>query len=358
MNALQEHFSAKGLGRVFLLSLLADLVIRPFGQGRASTAQQMIPAALLTTAVTLALTAPLLSMARQAVLNPAEGGVPGVQKLLRCGLLCLLTVLFAMGGGEGIVRAGGFLRYVSADPLADGVVYVLLLAACAYAMWCGPQAQARAAGPLLCLFFASVALVIISNAGAMRAENLPAQPFDGAAVAETALNGFRFPAELALFFFFAPPAEGNLLRHYRQSLWGLCFVYIALTLTAGLVLGSQMQAQSQPVHTLARLGHLSVFRRLDALHDGVWTLAALAKAAAFASGLRQAAGLLLPQRRRRWAGGCALAALAAGTCACASLPYAAAEGILTVLTALAMGAMGMLGALYTKGGAGHGCQTA
>ena len=39
-----------------------------------------------------------------------------------------------------------------------------------------------------------------------------------------------------------------------------------------MTLGAAYTAQAPPVYTVARLGGLSVFRRLDALHVGVWLL--------------------------------------------------------------------------------------
>lgn len=351
MNRLQEHFTARGLGQVLLLALLADLTIRPFGQGSSTTAQQMLPAAVLDTSVTLALMLPVLALARRAALCPAPGahGADARHRSRLC-LLALLAAVFALGGAEGIVRMEGFLRYVSEEPLAHGLVYGLLLAATGYAMWCGPQALARASGPLLCLFALSAVLLVLSNARAMRLENLSAAPFRLDGVMRAAAGGFRLPAELAVFAFFVPEAEGRPARACRNALWCLCVVYMVLTLTAELVLGAQAQVQSQPVHALARLGHLSVFRRLDAAHLAVWVLAGLGKAAAFALALRRAFGLLLPASRRRWAPFCALAALAAGIGVCAALSYGAAEGVLTVLTGLALAALAICGVRGGKRG--------
>ena len=290
-----------------LLALLVDLVIYPFSQSARAPAQQALPASLLNTAVTLLLTLPLLKLAQQ-VKEPGQG--TGAKVLWGAAAL-----LFACGGGEGVVRAEGFVRYVSDEPLPHLVVYVLLLAAAFYAMRGGIKALARTSGVLLCLFALSLAMLVVSNARSMRLENLTAQPFDAAQVASAAWKGFRFPAELALFFFFAPPAEGRPRCSYRRTLLLLCGAYLVLTMTAELVMGGS-----------------------------------LAKASAFGLGLQQALERLLPEGQRPYADRYALAGLVLGTMCCAGVPYTAVETALTVLTALWITGLALAGA---KGGKPH-----
>ena len=126
MKGTDEHFTARGLGKVVLLALLVDLVIYPFSQSARAPAQQALPASLLNTAVTLLLTLPLLKLAQQ-VKEP--GQATGTKVLWGAAAL-----LFACGGGEGIVRAEGFVRYVSDEPLPHLVVYVLLLLCAVWAV--------------------------------------------------------------------------------------------------------------------------------------------------------------------------------------------------------------------------------
>ena len=100
----------------------------------------------------------------------------------------------------------------------------------------------------------------------------------------------------------------------------------------------------------SRLGRMSVFRRLDALHVGVWLLASLAKASAFGLGLQQTLERLLPEGQRPYADRYALAGLVLGTMCCAGVPYTAVETALTVLTALWITGLALAGA---KGGKPH-----
>ncbi len=57
-----------------------------------------------------------------------------------------------------------------------------------------------------------------------------------------------------------------------------------LALLGEMTLGTAYTSESQPVYTIARLGGLSVFRRLDALHVGVWLLLFLIKISLYFAG--------------------------------------------------------------------------
>ena len=57
-----------------------------------------------------------------------------------------------------------------------------------------------------------------------------------------------------------------------------------LALLGETTLGTAYTSESQPVYTIARLGGLSVFRRLDALHVGVWLLLFLIKISLYFAG--------------------------------------------------------------------------
>ena len=57
-----------------------------------------------------------------------------------------------------------------------------------------------------------------------------------------------------------------------------------LALLGEMTLGVAYAEESQPVYTIARLGGLSVFRRLDALHVGVWLLLFLIKISLYFAG--------------------------------------------------------------------------
>ncbi len=66
-------------------------------------------------------------------------------------------------------------------------------------------------------------------------------------------------------------------RPLLKTLALLCVFYIGLTFCSEAVLGMKAQLQQQTIHTLSRLGSISVFRRLDALHIAAWMLAELCR---------------------------------------------------------------------------------
>lgn len=95
----------------------------------------------------------------------------------------------------------------------------------------------------------------------------------------------------------------------------------------------------QPMHTLARLGGLSVFKRFDALHVGIWLLVLLLRQAFLLYGTRTAVRGLLPDR---WASFCipgAIALTLAGAFACSALPQGSAGVLSSFATLSAFGAV-------------------
>ena len=122
--------------------------------------------------------------------------------------------------------------------------------------------------------------MLVSNLGGMHLSNLTFQPFDFPEVLRTAARGFTLPPELPLFCLLSLHANREKRRPLLKTLALLCVFYIGLTFCSEAVLGMKAQLQQQTIHTLSRLGSISVFRRLDALHIAAWMLAELCKVAA------------------------------------------------------------------------------
>ena len=72
-------------------------------------------------------------------------------------------------------------------------------------------------------------------------------------------------------------AAGWSARFLRSTACWLCW--------ASLTLGAAYTQQTQPVFTIARLGGLSVFRRMDALRNGGVAAAVLIKISLYFAGL-------------------------------------------------------------------------
>lgn len=317
----------RGTAGLLLLTTAADFLIRPFAQAAGLTAQQGIAAAALNTALVCLLLWPLCRWR----LHTLKG---------RPFLTAALFVLFAFAGGEALVRTESFLRYVSDEPLPHLTVYLLALAVTFYAVRSGPEAVARACGVLLWALGASLVLLILANVQGMRLENLQLAPFSWSGLIKNAAAGFLLPAQIPLFFFLTQKDSGRKGKHFAATLWLLYGLYVLLALCAEFVLGSQAQVQSQLPHTLARLGSISVFKRLDTLHLAIWLPAELLKISAFAIGLRGLVETVWPQMLRAHASNWALAAIAAGTICVGMMPHEQFLWAQTAASAAVLVAMG------------------
>ena len=327
----RDPIDVKGLAAILFLILAVDLVIRPFSQTTGQSAQHYIPAALLDSALVLALTLPLAFV----MTPPVREALVGRQGR---GLWTLpFLLLFAFAGGGAVVRGELFLRYVSDEPVSRLVVYTLMLALAFYAMRCGLETLARVCGVLLWIFGISLVLLLWANAGAMQIQNLSIEPFSVREVLRTALRGFSMPAQIPLFFWFSLCATGRLEKPYARSVLLTVLTAVILSAAAELVLGMQAQTQNQTIHALSRLGRLSVFQRLDALHIAAWMMAEFAKVCAYGLGVRMAAESLLPERQREYASRWGLGVLAAGVAAAACLPDAWQNLLETCASVLLLG---------------------
>lgn len=272
---MNEHttVSAKQLCTLVFLSLAVDMAVRPFTSGGSAGAQIAILAAVLNTAVVSILLLPVLGLLRREAFTTLKGGVTFGSKAL----LTLSAVLFAAGGAAAMVRSEAFFRYVSDEPMPQLLVYGLFLLVVFYALRCGLESIVRVLGLAAGLFLLSMALMLVSNLGGMHLSNLTFQPFDFPEVLRTAARGFTLPPELPLFCLLSLHANREKRRPLLKTLALLCVFYIGLTFCSEAVLGMKAQLQQQTIHTLSRLGSISVFRRLDALHIAAWMLAELCK---------------------------------------------------------------------------------
>ena len=232
-------------------------------------------------------------------------------------------------------RSEAFFRYVSDEPMPQLLVYGLFLLVVFYALRCGLEGIVRVLGLAAGLFLLSMALMLVSNLGGMHLSNLTFQPFDFPEVLRTAARGFTLPPELPLFCLLSLHANREKRRPLLKTLALLCVFYIGLTFCSEAVLGMKAQLQQQTIHTLSRLGSISVFRRLDALHIAAWMLAELCKVAALAYGVQSALTPLLPHSQRGGKTcGYAVGLLAVLLAVCAGAPPETLRAVLTAGTAV------------------------
>ena len=271
----------------------------------------------------------------------------------RGGKVCLVlfSLCFALAAGRGLERTETFYRYVSPDTLPLAVFVALLLAICLYAARCGLETLLRAGLALLVLTAASLALVLAGNAGQMRLENLqlPRQPLQLAW--ESLAAGFSVAPELLLLGIFAHSApQSRPVSLLGRALTAAVAVDLVLACAVELALGQFGALQVQPLHTLARIGSLSVFRRLDAVHVSVWLLAAVFRTALLCTGLGETLRPLLPEKFRQLSVWLAAAPVLAGAAAGYFLP----EWLLTAVQTALVLAAAFAPVCYRKGGKDDG----
>ena len=144
------------------------------------------------------------------------------------------------------------------------------------------QALGRAAWPVLALAAASVLVLGWSVAGQMQFSHLQTPETSAGTLAKLALTRFYLPPELLLLPFLCP--KGGSGKGAAKIIGAIFLANSLLALLGEMTLGTAYTSESQPVYTIARLGGLSVFRRLDALHVGVWLLLFLIKISLYFAG--------------------------------------------------------------------------
>lgn len=245
---------------LLLAAALTGSFIRPFGQPAGQpTAQSALLAALTA--------APCL----WALLSLYAGAAARRQRPAWFSLL-LATVLLLSAGME-LVQCLRFYNHVLAEQLPVLCFLLLALGTAGCAASRSIRALDRAALLILALLGGSLVLLTVSVEPQMRTENLlyavqPVQAFSHAFWLRAAL----LPEYLLLPLLGGPAGPGEARRGYAWLL-GLSFgLEGLLTVLSEAVLGQAAARQSQPVYTIARLGGISVFRRLDAVHMAVWLL--------------------------------------------------------------------------------------
>ena len=254
------------LAMVMAASLLADAFLQPFGRRSSLLAARQ---GILCAAGQMAFFSLLLWMlcknARQALTSRLFNGA-----------LCVTLVLSA---ALEIVQGERFYSQSMRTGLPVGIFLVLLFVAVFYGVYSGLNALTRTAAAVLVLTLVSVGLLLLSVLPQLRFVNL--QP---ASLAVTDLgrgfaSQFYLAPELVLWAILWTSCSSKKNNgHEPVVVFGWLFAAQALFCLLGeMTLGQGYQQEEQPLFTIARLGGISVFRRLDALHAFVWMLLLLVK---------------------------------------------------------------------------------
>lgn len=287
--------SLRQLGCGVFLCLVCESLIRPMAGGAALPAYSRVMAGVLCGfAVWFLLRWFCRVTAREEFIALLAGRGKGSRLAL-----VLMAISFSLGAGRSLEQTETFYRYVSAEGLALGVFLLLALAICLYAARIGLESLLRTGSILFALFLLSALLLLVGNAPAMRLEQLQILEDPVKNIIESCVKGFHLTPELLLLGLYSHTAcpsksEGLLVR----VLTGAVAVDIFLACITELVLGPFGAMQIQPLHTLARIGGISVFRRIDAIHVAIWLLVSLFRTALLCAGLSRVMRPLLPKQIR------------------------------------------------------------
>lgn len=267
-----EMFEKKQLPVLVFAAFLTDSFIQPFG--RQNT---VLPArlAVLSGGLQLLVLAAVVWLYCRCA-RRAEPGKAGTV------LLCLaLAVSIALE----MIQGERFYSYVMDQQLPVLLFLALVFVAAYYGTYSGLAALNRTARVILALTGISILLLMGSVASQLRFSHLQAPVVSAARLGQAALEQFYLPPELLLL----PLLAGTSLRRGGPAkvIGGLFAVNCLLCVLGELTLGPAYTQQAQPVFTIARLGGISVFRRLDALHISVWLLLFLIKITLYFAGFIQ-----------------------------------------------------------------------
>ncbi len=324
----KEAVTSQLLGVLLFLSAAVDIAVRPFTAGSRAGAQVLIPAAAIDTALTVLLCIPLVRTVGSGGFSVLKSGVNAGSRVF----LAAAAVLFTVGAAGAYLRMGEFVRYVSDGPIPQIVMIVVPALCVLYALRCGKAGLMRTFGIVNTVFLCSFALLLISNVQSMRFSHLSFEAFDPERILSASGAGFTLAPELVLFCFFASKNDTKAPKNLMRTLMLLSLFYMGVTFFTELVIGAKAQTQMQTVHTLSRLGSISVFRRMDALHSAVWVLAELCKISALCCGTAHALDALFGAEHSHRAQGASVVLLLLAAAFLSALPVRIVDPLLTLGT--------------------------
>lgn len=266
-------------------ALLADVFLQPFGR-RASllTAQHGI----LCAAGQMAVFALLLALLRR-----------GAGRALGSKTFCvLLSAAMLLSAALEIIQGERFYSQSMHTGLPVEIFLVLLFVAVFYGVYSGLDALTRTASAVLALTAVSMGLLLLSVLPQLRFVNLQPAALNGTEFARDFAGQFYLAPELILWVVLWRPEHSKRPGHRPVAVFVWLFAAQALFCLLGeMTLGPAYEQEEQPLFTIARLGGISVFRRLDALHACVWLLLFFVKITLYFSVFTQSIRQVFPALR-------------------------------------------------------------
>lgn len=274
------------------LTMTAEMLIRPYRDPIQFPAQVLIPAA----GVNLLLVALLLRPQKRSVLCCAQRAQNPVGKII----LFFAAAVLSVSGGAALNDADGFLGFTGEERISFFLFLPLVLLLVFYAVRLGAEGFARVGGVVLILILLSFGLVVLSNLRDLRLQNLQILPHPETKVLQALGTGFYFSPALLAGTVLSEKTQYPTKLRWSRLLIGVFATYFLFTVIGELTLGSFASVQRQPVYTLARIGGLSVFRRLDSLHSSIWLMALLLGIVMEAAATELLLRGIMPKRGKRY----------------------------------------------------------
>lgn len=273
------------LAALMAAALLADVFLQPFGR-RAPllTAQHGI----LCAAGQMAAFALLLTLL-------PKGREHALESKAFCGLLSALMLLSA---ALEIIQGERFYSQAMRTGLPVEIFLFLLFVAVFYGVYSGLNALTRTAAAVIALTAISMGLLLLSVLPQLRFVNLQPSALNGGELARDFASQFYLAPELILWAVLWRPEHSQNRKYRPSAVFVWLFAAQALFCLLGeMTLGPAYQQEEQPLFTIARLGGISVFRRLDALHACVWLLLFFVKITLYFSLFTQSIRQVFPKLR-------------------------------------------------------------
>lgn len=249
--------------------MLCDVVIRPFYAIMALNARTTIIYSVASSILTLVVVLGVLAVFNAKFENIANNKA----------ISFLYFVLFIVSSAASLVRAEQFYRYSSSVKTSLAVFIICVGLVCVYAAFVPISSLVRVSKVVLALMTISFILIFISNQTNVSFQNLQ---FEFTEIKNyNLLYTFNFAPEILLFLYLDKSELTVKLSSFTRIIITVFTSYLLLTILCELVLGTTFTEQTQPIYTLARLGDLSVFKRLDSLHISIWLFSATIKICAF-----------------------------------------------------------------------------
>ena len=286
-----ERISARQLCLCLYLSVAAEMIIKPFREPIRFPARVLIPAAAFNLLVVGILFWPLRT--GRAFDNSTTNSLRYPARLLTAAVLLL-------SAGTTISEANGFLGFTGDWQLPFALFLLPVIGLVWYAVRLGAEGFARVGGVLFVLFLASIVMVAISNLRDLRLENLNAGTLPVGEITQAVQGGFYLSPVFLAGTVLSRKVESGARLRWTKLLVLIFATYVLIAVLSELVLGGFAWSQRQPFYTLARIGNLSVFRRLDSLYASIWLMALLLKLIVEAAALELLVRAALPERGKHY----------------------------------------------------------